>query len=144
MVDERSNQYKFYSPHRQSNFFFIIGKLDIFPLMCAVDKVWITEVTLILKNIRSNWRKTHYDVTDKNNNISFEGLNRHIITNIPAGPIRLAEILVITYVSTFKITVIPYLLYYYLFFLSYKRKEILDALDDWGGLSEKLTYTNNW
>jgi hypothetical protein len=99
---------------------------------------------LILKNIRSNWRKTHYDVTDKNNNISFEGLNRHIITNIPAGPIRLAEILVITYVSTFKITVIPYLLYYYLFFLSYKRKEILDALDDWGGLSEKLTYTNNW
>ena len=28
-----------------------IGKLDIFPLMCAVDKGWITELTLIHKNI---------------------------------------------------------------------------------------------
>jgi len=54
-----------------------IGKLDIFPLMCAADKVWITELTLMLKNIRSVcnshaqvyqsiWRKTNYDVTDKN------------------------------------------------------------------------------
>jgi ABC-type multidrug transport system fused ATPase/permease subunit len=30
-----------------------IGKLDIFPLMCAADQVWITELTLIHKNIRS-------------------------------------------------------------------------------------------
>jgi hypothetical protein len=30
-----------------------IGKLDIFPLMCAADKVWLTELTLIHKNIRS-------------------------------------------------------------------------------------------
>jgi hypothetical protein len=29
------------------------NKLDIFPLMCAADKVWITELTLIHKNIRS-------------------------------------------------------------------------------------------
>jgi hypothetical protein len=29
-----------------------IGKLDIFPLMCATDKVWITELTLIHKNNR--------------------------------------------------------------------------------------------
>jgi beta-glucosidase/6-phospho-beta-glucosidase/beta-galactosidase len=31
----------------------VIGKLDIFPLMCATDKVWITELTLFYKNIRS-------------------------------------------------------------------------------------------
>jgi hypothetical protein len=30
-----------------------IGKLDIFPLMCTADQVWITELTLIHKNIRS-------------------------------------------------------------------------------------------
>ena len=29
-----------------------ISKLDIFPLICATDKVWITELTLIHKNIR--------------------------------------------------------------------------------------------
>jgi hypothetical protein len=63
-------------------------KLDIFPLMCAADKVWITELTLIHKNIssvsnfhvqvyRSIWRKTHNDVTDKNKNFSSEGLGSH-------------------------------------------------------------------
>jgi len=65
-----------------------IGKLDIFSLMCAADKVWIIELTLIHKNTRSVhnlhvqvyrsiWRKTHYDVTDKNNNVSSEGLDRY-------------------------------------------------------------------
>ena len=65
--------------------FLFIGKLDIFTLMSASDKVWITELTLIHKNIRSICNsntsqsdvKTHYDVTDKNNNISLEGINRH-------------------------------------------------------------------
>jgi hypothetical protein len=67
---------------------FFIGKLDIFPLMYAIDKIWITELTLIHKNIRSVlnssaqvywsiWCKTHYDITDKNNNVSSEGLDRH-------------------------------------------------------------------
>jgi hypothetical protein len=62
--------------------------LDFFPLMCAADKVWITELTLIPKIIRSVrnshaqvyrsiWRKTHYDVTYINNNVSSEGLNRY-------------------------------------------------------------------
>ena len=66
----------------------IIGKLDIFPLLCATDKVWITELNLIQKNIssvrnshaqvyRSIWRKTHYDVTDKNSNVSSEVLHTH-------------------------------------------------------------------
>jgi hypothetical protein len=51
-------------------------------------KVWITELTLIHKNIRSVhnlhvlvylsiWRKTHYNVTDKNNNVYSEGFDRH-------------------------------------------------------------------
>jgi hypothetical protein len=50
--------------------------------------VWITEMTLIHKNIRSVRsshaqvyqsvrRKTLYDVTDKNNNVSSEDLDRH-------------------------------------------------------------------
>jgi hypothetical protein len=91
--------------------FSFIGKLDIFPFMCATDKVWITELTLIHKNIRSVrnsrsiWHKTHYDITDKNNNISSEDLDR-LITNIPAHPIRLTEILVIMSVSTFRIVVV--------------------------------------
>jgi len=47
-----------------------------FPLMCAADTVWITELTLIHKNIRSVCNshvqvyqsiKTHYNITDKNN-----------------------------------------------------------------------------
>ena len=78
--------------------FIIIGKLDIFPLMCAADKVWITELTLIHKNIRSvrnshvqvYWsilRKTHYDVTDKYNNVHTEGLDRqyHKYTGSSSG-----------------------------------------------------------
>jgi hypothetical protein len=63
------------------------------PSICAADKVWITELTLIHKNIRSVrnsygqvywsiWRKTHYDVTDKNNNVSSEGIDRHYHTQV--------------------------------------------------------------
>ena len=76
------------------NWKLFIGKLDIFPLMCATDKFWITELTLIHKNIRSVrnlhaqeltdienylsvWCQTHFDVTNKNNNSSFEGLDRY-------------------------------------------------------------------
>jgi hypothetical protein len=65
----------------------IVGKLDISPLMCALIKSG-SELTLIHKNIRSVrnshaqvnlsiWRKTQYDVTDKNNNVNSEGLDRH-------------------------------------------------------------------
>ena len=46
-----------YWPHMyiciQACVFCLLAKLDIFPLMCADDKVWITELTLIHKNIRS-------------------------------------------------------------------------------------------
>ena len=68
--------------------FRFIGKLDIFSLMCAADQVWISELTLIHKNMRSVrnshlklyrsiWRKVHYDVIDKNYNVISEGLDRH-------------------------------------------------------------------
>jgi len=73
--------------------FHIIGKLDIFPLMCAADKVLITELTLIHKNIRSV-RNSHAEkLTDienyqcdskhilmshkKNQNAGFEDLYIH-------------------------------------------------------------------
>ena len=95
---------------------FFNSKLDIFSLMCAADKVWITELTLIHKNIRSVrnlhaqvyrsiWCKTHYDVTVKNNSISSEGLDRHY-HECPSSSIGLAEILAIISVSTFKISII--------------------------------------
>jgi hypothetical protein len=55
--------------------------------MCAAYKVWISELTLIHTNIRSVcnshaqvyrsiWCKTHYDITDNNNNVSSESLYR--------------------------------------------------------------------
>jgi len=61
---------------------YVYRQIGHFP--CDVCR-WITELNLIHKNIRSVrnshaqvyrsiWRKTHYDVTDKNNNVSSEGL----------------------------------------------------------------------
>jgi hypothetical protein len=34
-----------------------MGKLDIFPLMCTSDKVWITELTKILGQFVTRMRK---------------------------------------------------------------------------------------
>ena len=51
-----------------STIFTFIGKLDIFPLMCVADKVWLRSVC--------NFH-VHYDVMDKTNNISSEGVDRH-------------------------------------------------------------------
>ena len=58
--------------------------------MCATDKVWITKLTLIHKNISfvpnshaqvytcmSICRNSHYDDVDKNNNDSSKRLDRH-------------------------------------------------------------------
>ena len=53
--------------------------MDIFPLMCATDEVWITKRNLHaqeltdIENYRSVWRQTHFDITNKNNN----ALNLH-------------------------------------------------------------------
>ena len=77
---------------------FIYWQTEHFPL--AADNVWLTELTLIHTNIRSVhnshvdkyqsvWRQTHYNITDKKSNISFEGIDRHI-TSITARSIGLA------------------------------------------------------
>ena len=46
-----------------------MSKLDIFPLVCAADKVWITdhELTLIHKNIRSVHISHMQELTDIEN-----------------------------------------------------------------------------
>ena len=84
-----------------------IGNLDIFPLTSLSDFVSINKLTLIQKIFSQCDVRTHYDVTDKTNNISFDYLN--IITSITARPIRLAVILVIMSVSHFKTTIILYI-----------------------------------
>jgi len=99
----------------------IIGKFDILLLMCGADRVWITELTSIHKNIiqrsvhnshvqvyQSIWCKTHYDVTDKNDNVSSEGLEKQY-HKYPNSSIGLADILAIMSVSAFKIAVTLYL-----------------------------------
>jgi hypothetical protein len=95
-----------------------IWKLDIFPLMCAADKVWITELTLIHKHMRSVrnshaqvfrsiWRKAHYEVPDKAiTSVLMASID--IVRNILVRLIGLAEILAIMSISTFKIAVILY------------------------------------
>jgi hypothetical protein len=55
---------------------FLITKLDIFALISPSDIVSINQQTYT-ENYLSVWRQTHYDVTDKNNNISYESLNIH-------------------------------------------------------------------
>jgi hypothetical protein len=44
--------------------------LDIFSLMHAADKVWITDLTDI-ENYLSVWRHTHFDVTDCKHSYNF-------------------------------------------------------------------------
>ena len=86
--------------------------------MCAADKVWITQLTLIHKNIRSV-RNSQVQVIGQSDvkHIMPSPIktiklvlkaSTDIITNIPAHPIGLAEILAIMSVSNFKIAVILY------------------------------------
>jgi hypothetical protein len=102
-----------------------IDKLDIFPLMCADDEVWITELSLIHKNIRSV-RNLHVQemtlilkiisqsdvkhiLTSHIKTITVVlKISTYIITGMTAPPVRLAAILDIMYVSTFKIAIILY------------------------------------
>jgi len=58
------------------------------------------------ENYRSVWHCTHYGVTDKSNNVSFEALNKHY----HSSSVRLAVILVIMSVSTFITAVILYII----------------------------------
>ena len=96
-----------------------ICKLDNFPLMYAADKVWVTDLTLIHKSVRNShaqinrsiWRKAYYNVSNKNNNVNFEGLDRHY-HKYPTRNIVLAEILTIMSVPTFKTAIILYIVRY--------------------------------
>jgi len=104
----------------------VIGKWDIFPLTCAADKVWITELTLIHKSIRSV-RNSHaqeltlilkiigqYDIrhilTSPIKTITpVLKILTYIITSITAPHVGLAAILAIMLdVSTFKTAIILY------------------------------------
>ena len=101
--------------------FEFIGKLDIFHLMCAADKVWITELTLIHKNITSVSNSHVQELILK---IICQCDIKHILTllikiirsvlkistYIITNVVRLAAILAIMSVSTFKTAVILYIL----------------------------------
>ena len=52
-------------------------------------------------NYQSVWRQTHYDDTDKNNNVSFNDILTYIIPIITACTIRLDLILAIISILTF-------------------------------------------
>jgi hypothetical protein len=101
--------------------FEFIGKLDIFHLMCAADKVWITELTLNHKNITSVSNAHVQELILKiigqcdikhiltlliKTIMSVLKISTYIITSV----VRLAAILAIMSVSTFKTAVILYIL----------------------------------
>ena len=83
--------------------------------MCAAGKVWITELTLIHKNIRLV-HSSHIGQSDAKHIMisliktiaSVLKVSIYIITSITAHLIRLAAILVIISVLTFKTVVILY------------------------------------
>ena len=78
--------------------------------MCDADKVWITELTLIHKNIKSV-RNCSSDVT----RMPVLKISTYIITARPVGP---AAILAIMSVSTFKTADILYVTdSYYCYYL---------------------------
>ena len=98
--------------------------------MCAADKVWITELTSIHKNIRLVRNSDVQELTlilkiigqcDFKHTLTSPiksimpvmKISTYIITSITARPVRLAAILVIMSVSTFKTTVILYYMYRY-------------------------------
>ena len=66
--------------------------MQIFSLIPQTDIVSIKNLAPDTKHYMSMWCQTHYDVTDKNSNISFEGLHIHVTTSITAHPIRLTAI----------------------------------------------------
>ena len=105
---------------------YVISKLDIFPLICATDKVWVTELTWFHKNIRSvrNSNGQELNLILKINSqcdvkhISTSLIKTitpvlkiltYIITSIAAHPVGFAEIVVLMSVSTFKTAVILYI-----------------------------------
>ena len=68
------NVYRLNIYNKQSEIFLFIGNMDIFPLIQPSDIVIINKQT---GNYWSVWHETNSDVIDKNNNVSFEHLNKH-------------------------------------------------------------------
>ena len=61
---------------------------------------------------QSLWCQTRYDITDANNNISFEGLDMNISITTCPNRLDVIAILVLMSVSTFKTAVILYIYIY--------------------------------
>ena len=76
----------------------------------SVTSIWIKDITLLKKkeNYRLLWGQAHYDVTDKNNNISLECLDicYHCYHYYHSSSYGLKVILEIMSCSTFKTAVI--------------------------------------
>jgi hypothetical protein len=60
------------------------------------------------EHYRSVWCQAHYDNTDKNNNVSFKGLDINYQVRIAACSIRLAAILIIMSILTLNTDITPY------------------------------------
>jgi hypothetical protein len=99
-----------------------IKKCNIFPLMCAPDKVWIIELTFMQKNIRSGHSShaqeltlilkiigqldiEHILMSPIKKMIPVLKILTYIITGITARSVGLAAILAIMSVLTFKTAV---------------------------------------
>ena len=80
-----------------------IVNLKVFSLISPTDFVSINKRTLILIIISQHDIKRIIMLPIKNNNISFEGLDIHYHYSITGNHVRLAPILVIMFVSTFKL-----------------------------------------
>ena len=91
-----------------------IGKTNIFPLFSLSDICQYQLSDYDTQKYQSVWIHIMTLSTDKNNNICLN-VSTYISTSITVGPIGLAAILVIMYVSTFKTVVILYTCIYIIF-----------------------------
>ena len=80
-----------------------IVNLKVFSLISPTDFVSINKRTLILIIISQCDIKRIIMLPIKNNNISFEGLDIHYQYSIVGNHVRLSPMLVIMFVSTFKL-----------------------------------------
>ena len=88
--------------------------IDIAKIVTRINyplySISINKLTLDTENYLSVWCQTHYDFTDKNNKVCFEGLEKYYHC-LSACTIGLTVILVVMSVSTFKTAIILYLLH---------------------------------
>ena len=75
------------NPEYCKNFSTQVGNNEVWLILSVIFRFFLlyspSDIVKFQRNdsptesYRMVWCKTHYDVTDKNNNVSFEGLNRH-------------------------------------------------------------------